>query len=155
MSFLFPKHYHLSEDIADDAIHWLREQKAFAPDKPFFMYWAPGAAHGPHQVSREWADKYQGTIYELLKISPPSVVNGFAQDPLDGVSMVYSISAPKAPGTHHTQFFDIMASRGVYQDGWFASARGPREPWVCGIPPGIKEWSPLRDTCELYHIDED
>ncbi|HSI14302.1 MAG TPA: hypothetical protein VK961_19790, partial [Chthoniobacter sp.] len=54
-----------------------------------------------------------------------------------------------------TQFFDIMASRGVYQDGWFASARGPREPWVGGIPAGIKEWTPLTDTWELYHIDED
>ncbi|HSI15582.1 MAG TPA: arylsulfatase, partial [Chthoniobacter sp.] len=53
-------YYHLSEDIADDAIHWLREQKAYAPDKPFFMYWAPGAAHGPHQVPKEWADKYKG-----------------------------------------------------------------------------------------------
>ena len=95
------------------------------------------------------------TIYELLKIPQPDVVNGFPQDPLDGVSMVYTISDPKAPGTHHTQFFDIMASRGVYQDGWFASARGPREPWVGGVPPGIKEWSPLTDTWELYHIDVD
>ena len=40
--------------------HWLREQKAYAPDKPFFMYWAPGASHGPHQVMKEWADKYKG-----------------------------------------------------------------------------------------------
>ena len=53
-------YYHLSEDIADDAIHWLREQKAYAPDKPCFMYWAPGASHGPHQVMKEWADKYKG-----------------------------------------------------------------------------------------------
>ncbi|MCA9008984.1 MAG: sulfatase-like hydrolase/transferase, partial [Planctomycetaceae bacterium] len=53
-------HYHLSEDIADDAIGWLREQKAYAPDKPFLMYWAPGASHGPHQVMKEWADKYKG-----------------------------------------------------------------------------------------------
>src|SRR5271157_4928027 len=52
--------YHLSEDIATDAIQWLREQQAFTPDKPFFMYWAPGAAHGPHQVPKEWADKYKG-----------------------------------------------------------------------------------------------
>lgn len=81
------------------------------------------------------------TIYELAKITPPLVVNGFEQDPLDGVSMVYSLGDPQAPGTHHTQFFDIMASRGIYQDGWFASARGPREPWVGGIPPGIREWS--------------
>ena len=53
-------YYHLSEDLADDAIGWLREHKAFAPDKPFFMYWASGASHGPHQVPKEWADKYKG-----------------------------------------------------------------------------------------------
>lgn len=52
--------YHLTGDIADDAIVWLREQQAFAPESPFFMYWAPGAAHGPHHVPVEWADKYKG-----------------------------------------------------------------------------------------------
>ncbi len=346
------EHYHLSEDIADDAIHWLREQKAYAPDKPFFMYWAPGASHGPHQVMKEWADKYQGkfddgwdayrervfenqkklgwippntkltpradsmaswdsipeaerpfqrrlmeifagftehadynvgrvideieqqgkldntlilyiwgdngssseglygtiseqlaqngiptkisqhltaleelggldalggpktdnmyhagwawagstpykgtklqgayfggtrqpmavswpkqikpnstprtqfhhvndivpTIYEVLGIEPPQVVNGVSQDEFDGVSMVYTFADADAQGQKSTQFFDIMASRGVYQNGWFASSRGPREPWVGGIPPGIREWSPLTDTWELYHIDED
>ena len=41
--------YHLSEDLADDAIGWLRRHKAFEPDKPFFMYWASGCLHGPHQ----------------------------------------------------------------------------------------------------------
>ena len=54
------KGYHLTEDIATDAIKWLREQNAYAPDKPFLMYWAPGAVHGPHQVMKEWADKYKG-----------------------------------------------------------------------------------------------
>jgi len=53
-------YYHLSEDLADDSIHWLREHKAFEPDKPFFMYWASGAVHGPHHVTKEWADKYKG-----------------------------------------------------------------------------------------------
>jgi arylsulfatase A-like enzyme len=346
------QHYHLTEDIADDAIHWLREQKAYAPDKPFFMYWAPGASHGPHQVMKEWADKYQGrfddgwdnyrertfvrakakgwipqnaqltprpasmaswasipederpfqrrlmevfagftehadynagrvideierqgkldntlifyiwgdngssseglygtiseqlaqngipttisqhlealkelggldvlggpktdnmyhaawawagstpyqgtklmgayfggtrqpmavswprrfkadptprpqfhhvidivpTIYELTKITPPKVVNGFEQDPIAGVSMVYALGDAKAPGTRKTQFFDIMASRGIYHDGWFASAPGPREPWVGGLPKGIKEWSPLTDKWELYNLNED
>ena len=61
----------------------------------------------------------------------------------------------KAKGTRTTQFFDIMASRGVYHDGWFASAPGPREPWVGGVPKGFKEWSPLTDKWELYNIDED
>jgi arylsulfatase A-like enzyme len=53
-------HYHLSEDIADDAIGWLRDQKAYSPDKPFFRYWAPGASHGSHQVRKEWADNAAG-----------------------------------------------------------------------------------------------
>ena len=57
---LHRKGYHLTEDIAEDAIRWLREQQAFAPDKPFLMYWAPGASHGPHHVTKEWADKYKG-----------------------------------------------------------------------------------------------
>lgn len=346
------KPYHVTEDIAQDAIKWLREQKAYAPDKPFFMYWAPGAAHGPHQIFKEWADKYKGkfddgwdkyrervfknakakgwipqnaqltprpasmaswesipesekpfqrrlmevfagfaehadynaglvideiekqgkldntlifyiwgdngssseglngtiseqlaqngipttisqhltaleelggldalggpktdnmynagwawagstpyqgtklmgsyfggirqpmaiswpksikadavprpqfhhvidivpTIYELVKITPPSEVNGFKQDPIHGVSMVYSFANPKAKGIRTTQFFDIMASRGIYHDGWFASAPGPREPWVSGLPKGIKEWSPLTDKWELYNIDQD
>ena len=347
-----PKGYHLTDDIASDAIKWLREQKAYAPDKPFLMYWAPGASHGPHQVMKEWADKYKGkfddgwdkyrervftraktkgwipqnaqltprptsmaswdsipddekpfqrrlmevfagftehadynagrvideiekqgkldntlifyvwgdngssaeglygtiseqlaqngiptkisqhlkaldelggldalggpktdnmyhaawawagstpykstklvgahfggtrqpmaiawpkrvkadptarpqfhhvidivpTIYELTKITPPKVVNGFEQDSIDGVSMAYAFGDAKAPGTRKTQFFDIMASRGIYHDGWFASAPGPREPWVGGLPKGIKEWSPLTDKWELYNIDED
>jgi arylsulfatase len=347
-----PEGYHVSEDIADDAIAWMQDQKAYQPEKPFFMYWAPGASHGPHQVPKEWADKYKGkfddgwdayrervfknakakgwipqnaqltpraesmaswesipeserpfqrrlmevfagftehadyqagrlideiermgeldntlifyiwgdngssseglygtiseqlaqngiptkisdhlealeelggldalggpktdnmyhagwawagstpyqgtklqgayfggirqpmavswpkklksdktprpqfhhvidivpTVYELLGISAPQVVNGFAQDPIHGTSMVYTFTDAGAKGTRTTQFFDIMASRGIYDNGWFASARGPREPWVGGIPKGIKEWSPLTDKWELYYIDED
>src|SRR5690348_14248877 len=50
-------YYHLSEDLADDAVGWLRQHKTLAPDKPFFMYWASGASHGPFQVPKEWADK--------------------------------------------------------------------------------------------------
>jgi arylsulfatase A-like enzyme len=52
--------YHLSEDLADDAIGWLRRHKALQPDKPFYMYWASGCLHGPHHVAKEWADKYAG-----------------------------------------------------------------------------------------------
>src|SRR5882724_3302159 len=346
------KGYHLTDDIAEDAVKWLREQRAYAPDKPFLLYWAPGASHGPHQIMKEWADKYKGkfddgwdkyrerafarakakgwipqnavltprpasmaswdsipeaekpfqrrlmevfagftehadynagrvigeierqgkldntlifyiwgdngssseglngtiseqlaqnaipttisqhiealkelggldalggpktdnmyhagwawagstpyqgtklmgayfggtrnpiavawpkgikpdatphaqfhhvidivpTIYEITKITPPHLVNGFEQDPIEGVSMRYAIDDAKAAGRRKTQFFDIMASRGIYHDGWFASATGPREPWVGGIPKGVKEWSPLTDKWELYNIDKD
>ncbi len=52
--------YHLTEDLADHAIDWVRMQKSLAPDKPFFVYFAPGATHAPHHVPKEWADKYEG-----------------------------------------------------------------------------------------------
>ncbi len=52
--------YHLVEDMTDKAIAWIGQQKALMPDKPFFVYFAPGATHAPHHVPKEWADKYKG-----------------------------------------------------------------------------------------------
>src|SRR5450432_3870216 len=52
--------YHFTEDMTNKAIKWVRQQKALMPDKPFFMYYAPGACHAPHQVPKDWADKYKG-----------------------------------------------------------------------------------------------
>ncbi len=52
--------YHLTEDLADKAIEWIRLQKTSAPDKPFFLYFAPGATHSPHQVWRSWSDRFAG-----------------------------------------------------------------------------------------------
>ena len=52
--------YHLSEDLADKAIDWIRLQKTSAPDKPFFLYFAPGATHSPHQVWPEWSERFAG-----------------------------------------------------------------------------------------------
>jgi arylsulfatase A-like enzyme len=345
-------YYHLSEDLADDAIHWLQQHKAFSPDKPFFMYWASGASHGPHQVPKEWADRYKGkfddgwdnyrerafhrakqlgwipqsaqltprpatlaswdsipedekpfqrrlmevfagftehvdaqvgrmvdeidrlgygdntlilyiwgdngasaegqngtisellaqngiptttkqqikaldglggldvlgspktdnmyhagwawaggapyqytkliashfggtrnpmavrwpakikadatpraqflhvndvvpTIYDVLGITPPRVVNGIPQDPFDGVSFTKTFSDAKAKAGKKTQYFEVMGSRAIYHDGWIASAFGPRTPWIPGLPKGILEWTPDKDKWELYNLDED
>jgi arylsulfatase len=52
--------YHFTEDITDRAIEWVRQQKALMADKPFFVYFAPGATHAPHHVPTEWADRYKG-----------------------------------------------------------------------------------------------
>jgi arylsulfatase A-like enzyme len=345
-------YYHLSEDLADDAITWLRQHKSLAPDKPFFMYWASGASHGPHQVPKEWADKYKGkfddgwdkyrercyerakklgwipqnakltprpanlaswnsipenekpfqrrlmevfagftehvdaqvgrmvdeidrlgygdntlifyiwgdngasaegqngsisellaqngiptttpqqikaldalggldvlgspktdnmyhagwawaggapykytkliashfggtrnpmavrwpakikhdatpraqflhvndvvpTIYDILHITPPRVVNGIPQDPFDGVSFVSTFNDAKAKEVKHTQYFEVMGSRSIYHDGWMASAFGPRTPWIPGLPKGIQEWTPDKDKWELYDLNND
>jgi len=52
--------YHFTEDMTDKAIKWIRQQKSLTPDKPFFAYFAPGATHAPHQVAKEWSEKYKG-----------------------------------------------------------------------------------------------
>jgi arylsulfatase A-like enzyme len=52
--------YHVTEDLANKAIRWVRQQKSLMPDKPVFMYFAPGATHAPHHVPKEWSDKYKG-----------------------------------------------------------------------------------------------
>ena len=52
--------YHFTEDMTDHTIDWIRQQKALMPDKPFFVYYAPGATHAPHHVPAEWSAKYKG-----------------------------------------------------------------------------------------------
>lgn len=62
--------YHLSKDIADKTIEFIRDAKVIAPDKPWFSYVCPGAGHAPHHVFKEWADKYAGKFdmgYELYR----------------------------------------------------------------------------------------
>jgi arylsulfatase A-like enzyme len=62
--------YHFTDDITDKAIEFIKDAKVLAPDKPFFLYYAPGAAHSPHHVAREWADRYKGKFdmgYEAIR----------------------------------------------------------------------------------------
>ena len=343
--------YHLSEDLAQHGVDWLRRHQAFAPDQPFFLYWAPGAGHGPHQIFKEWADKYKGkfddgwdayrervfarqkqlgwipadtqltarepsmpswdsipeaqrpfqrrlmeifagfvehadvqvgklvdeleregirdntiviyifgdngasaegqngtisellaqngipntveqqlaaldkiggldalgspktdsmynagwawagdtpfhhtklvashfggtrnpmviswpkgikpdnipraqfshvndivpTLYEVIGIKPPKVVDGFKQDPIDGVSLAYTFNDAKAPGRKHVQYFDNNGSRAIYQDGWVAATFGPLVPWLPGAP-GLADWDSAKDRWELYDINKD
>ncbi len=343
--------YHLSEDLAQRSVDWLRRHRAFAPDKPFLLYWAPGAGHGPHQIRKEWADKYKGrfddgwdayrervsarqkqlgwipadtiltpraesmpawssipeaqrpfqlrlmeiyagfvehvdvqagklidelerqgirdntiviyifgdngasaegqngtisellaqngilntveqqlaalekigglealggpktdsmyhagwawagntpfrhtklvashfggtrnpmviswpkgiqpdktpraqfshvndivpTLYEVVGIKPPTVVDGFRQDPMDGTSLAYTFNDAKAPTRKKVQYFDNNGSRAIYQDGWVAATFGPLVPWLPGAP-GLAEWDSAKDKWELYDITKD
>src|SRR3954468_12688874 len=56
--------YHFTDDMTDRAIEWIGQQKSLMPDKPFFVYFAPGATHAPHHVPKEWADRYAGRFDE-------------------------------------------------------------------------------------------
>jgi len=54
--------YHFSTDITDHALAFIRDAKAVAPEKPFFLYYCPGACHAPHHAPKEWSDKYRGAF---------------------------------------------------------------------------------------------
>lgn len=90
------------------------------------------------------------TIYEVTGITPPAVLNGVTQDPLDGPSLVYTFDNPAAPEQHHTQYFEMYGSRALYHDGWCAAS-------LANVP-----WEPSKDTLdidklpwELYNVDQD
>ena len=75
------------------------------------------------------------TIYDVLGIKAPDVVDGWKQLPIDGVSMAYAFGDPKAPGRKLTQYFENNGSRAIYHDGWIAAAFGPLIPWL-PVTPG-------------------
>ena len=92
------------------------------------------------------------TIYELASITPPIEVNGIKQTPLEGVSFAYTFDHPNAPSRHNTQYFEMLGSRGIYKDGWWAGSFNhipwPTEKNAFNAGPEPKPW-------ELYHLDED
>ena len=91
------------------------------------------------------------TIYEAAKITPPDVLNGEKQKPLDGISLVYTFDSATAPTRHGTQYFEMLGNRAIYKDGWMASTTPLRLPWVTiGFEP-----SPNDFKWELYNINED
>ena len=62
--------YHFGEDITDKALEFIKDAKVLAPDKPFFLYYAPGACHAPHHAPKEWIDRFKGRFdmgYEAIR----------------------------------------------------------------------------------------
>jgi arylsulfatase len=94
------------------------------------------------------------TIYDALGIEPPAQVDGVDQKPIDGVSLLPSLTDVSADSGHTTQYFEIMGSRGIYHDGWFAGAFGPRNPWD-PKHNRFRGWDPDEDVWELYDLEAD
>jgi len=95
------------------------------------------------------------TILEATGIPAPVMLNGIAQQPIEGVSMAYTWdkASADAPSTRTTQYFEMMGNRAIYQDGWVAATTPPQPPWLMGLakmPDVVNgyEW-------ELYNITED
>jgi arylsulfatase len=94
------------------------------------------------------------TLYEILGITPPKIVNGIAQTSIDGISMAYSFGAADAPGRKTTQYFENNGSRGIYHEGWYACAFGPFVPWAVR-QRDLSTWDAHADVWELYDLSVD
>jgi arylsulfatase A-like enzyme len=91
------------------------------------------------------------TILEAAGLKAPDIVNGVAQQRIDGVSFAYSFAAPKAPERHDTQYFEMMGNHAIYHQGWLASTTPVNLPWKRGngsVLPNQYKW-------ELYDLRKD
>ena len=122
---------------------------------PLVVSWPKGIKHdGKVRSQFHHVNDIAATLYDILDITPPSIVDGVEQIKMDGKSMVYSFDKPDAETTKKTQYFEILGSRGVYHDGWMAGTFGPRAPWSQDIS-GVINWTPGTDEWELYNLNED
>src|SRR5262245_59983056 len=92
------------------------------------------------------------TLMEVVGISEPREVNGYAQRPIEGTSFAYTFleGSAAAPSRRTRQYFEMLGNRAMYSDGWIASCRHGRLPWETS-----GSWSFDADVWELYNIEED
>jgi arylsulfatase len=114
------------------------------------MHWPKGIkAKGEVRSQFHHVIDVAPTALEAAQIPQPTMVNGVKQRPMDGVSMLYSADAPKAPDQRTTQYFEMFGNRGIYHEGWVACTRHSI-PWLMVPLPAVKD-----DIWELYKVDED
>jgi arylsulfatase len=99
------------------------------------------------------------TILEAAGIPEPKVVDGIEQEPMDGTSFLYTFDDPAAAERHTVQYFEVIGSRAIYKDGWWACARLDKAPWdfsaqaLAQFAPG--KGDPEQDVWELYYLPDD
>jgi len=114
----------------------------------------PARIKGKDGIRSQWHHTIDiaPTVLDVCGIEQPSMVNGVAQKPMEGVSMAYTFDDPKAPSTRHTQYFEMFGNRGIYHDGWVACTTPARVPWDMRQPTvdviSGYHW-------ELYHVADD
>ncbi len=99
------------------------------------------------------------TVLELAGIPEPKFVDGIEQEPMDGTSFAYTLDDAAAAERHTLQYFEMLGSRALYKDGWWACARLDKEPWdftpqtLQRFAPGV--YDPDKDRWELYYLPDD
>jgi arylsulfatase A-like enzyme len=148
----FP-HYSAGWAVAGDApFGWTKQEAGTfgGTTNPLIMSW-PGHIKPDAKVRHQFHHVIDiaPTIYQAIGIPVPKIVNGVEQQPIQGVSMVYTWDSADAPSTHSTQYFEIFGNRGIYSDGWFAGTVH-RAPWEYGPRHPLNE-----DVWELYNTNTD
>jgi len=132
------------------ASHWGGVRQGMAISWPGHITDVGGIRHQFHHVI-----DVVPTILEVTGIRQPDYVDGIKQSPIEGVSFAYTFDAKNAnaPSTHHTQYFEMMGDHAIYHDGWIASTKVIRPPWVVIGPVNP---DPLNNvTWELYDVTKD
>jgi arylsulfatase A-like enzyme len=126
---------------------WKRYEFNGGTADPCIISWPPVLGHaGEVRHQYHHAIDLVPTVLDLLAVTPPETIKGYAQVPFDGVSMRYCFEDPSAPSARQTQFYSMLGSRGIWHNGWKAVTTHPT----------VSGWSHFnQDTWELYHTDTD
>ncbi len=141
---------------------WKRETYRGGISDPFLVHWpAKVQAKGEVRTQYTHAIDMVPTVLDLLGIEPPQTIQGVTQSPIEGVSFAHSLEDRKAQSKRHTQYFEMMGHRSIYQDGWRAVCPWPGPSFTeagafFGEPIPFDKLTELDATgWELYHIAED
>ena len=172
--------YHLTEDMADKAIGWMKKHRAFSPDKPFLMYWAPGAAHGPHHVASAWADKYKGKFndgWDALREKTFKrqkelgwIPSNAELTPRDATMPSWD-SIPESEHAFQTRLMEVFAGFAEHTDVQvgrvvdYLNQTGQRDntiilyiwgdiPWL-NAQTGLADWDSANDVWQFYDLTND
>jgi arylsulfatase len=139
----------------DTPFQWMKQVASHlgGTRNPMVISWpARIRAPGGMRSQFSYVSDLMPTILEAARIPVPKQVNGVAQQPLDGQSLLYTFNTPDAPERRRTQYFEMIGNRAIYHDGWMAATRPAHMPWnVMARGPsalGTEQW-------ELYHLDHD
>lgn len=141
---------------------WKRETYRGGISDPFIVSW-PSAIAARGQVRTQYAHAIDlvPTVLDALGLQPPASIKGVTQSPIEGVSFAHTFDAADAPTKRHTQYFEMVGHRSIYQDGWRAVCPWPGPSFAeSGLPFGTPlPYEKLTELdaehWELYHVAED
>jgi arylsulfatase A-like enzyme/uncharacterized membrane protein len=127
---------------------------------PMVVAWPNGiAARGELRSQFTHVIDIGPTVLEAIGIPEPKLVDGIAQEPMDGTSFLYTSDDAQAAERHTVQYFEVLGARAMYKDGWWAGTRLDKAPWDMSpetmqrFAPGV--YDPEQDVWELYYLPDD